>query len=102
MRHFSMILRGEVPPVSRFRSPASLWSEMATYQIWRETVKTRGGYPRTCVFPLFRSFSEMPLFHFYIFVAFYSLSVKLSRLLVWSMVYNSANGEGHTMKVIGL
>ena len=73
---------------------------MATYQIWRETVKTRGGgYPRKCVFPLFGSFSEMPLFHFYIFVAFYSLSVKLSRLLFGSMVYNSANGEGHTMKV---
>ena len=55
--------------------------------------------PQNVFFPLFRSFSEMPLFHFYIFVAFYSLGVKLGRLLVWSMVDNSANGQGPTIKV---
>ena len=34
------------PPVCRFRTPASFWSEMATFQIWHETVKTGGGYRR--------------------------------------------------------
>ena len=28
------------PPVCRLRTPASFWSELVTYQIWRDTVKT--------------------------------------------------------------
>ena len=30
------------PRVSRVRTPASFWSQMATFQIWCETVKTQG------------------------------------------------------------
>ena len=44
------------PPVCRFRTPASFWSEMATFQIWHETVKTGGGATVENVFPLFWSF----------------------------------------------
>ena len=41
---------GEVPPVSRFRTPVSFWCQMATFQIWVATVETRGGYAPKCVF----------------------------------------------------
>ena len=58
------------PPVCRFRSPASFLSEMATFQIWDQTVKTGGATPENVVFPLFSSFSELALFHVYIFVPF--------------------------------
>lgn len=44
----------------------------------------------------------MLLFHLYIFVVSNSLGVNLSRLLVSLMVYNSANGQGHRMKVTWL
>ena len=43
-------------------------------------------------FPLFCWFFEMPLCHFYIFVAFHSLGVKLVSLLDSWMVYRSGNG----------
>ena len=38
------------PPVSRFRTPASFWSQMATFEIRLGTVETRGGYPGKRVF----------------------------------------------------
>ena len=41
---------------------------MATCQIWRETVKTRGGYPRKCVF------SPVSLFFRHAFVSLLYLS----------------------------
>ena len=39
------------PPVSRFCTLASFWSEMVTHQIWHETVKT-GGLGSKMSFPL--------------------------------------------------
>ena len=36
-------------PVSEFRALPRFWSEMVTYQVWRETVKTGGSYPGKCL-----------------------------------------------------
>ena len=47
------------PPVSRFRTPAHFWCEMVTYQIWRETVKTRGASLENVFVGLFHLFPEM-------------------------------------------
>ena len=39
-----------LPPVRRFRTPASCCSQMATYQIWVQTVTTEGSYSTKCLF----------------------------------------------------
>lgn len=53
------VLPAFYPPVSRFRTPASFWPQMGIFQIWLKTVKTRGGYPRKCVFfPVFLFFRD--------------------------------------------
>ena len=49
---------GFQPPVSRFRTPASFWSQIATFQIWRETVKPRGATLENVFFPCFALFSR--------------------------------------------
>ena len=72
---------GFQPPVSRFRTPASFWSQMATFQIWRETVKTRGGYPRKCVF------SPVSLFFRDAFVSLLYLSCLV---LFWRQTWQAA------------
>ena len=42
------------PPVSRFRTPASFSYETVTFQIWFQTVETRGGYGvKRCFFSRF-------------------------------------------------
>ena len=73
---------------------------MAVFQIWHETVKSGGGATvENAVFCLLWSFSELALFHVYIFVAFESIQIKVGRLGLWSMVYNSVKHEGQRMKV---
>ena len=54
---------------------------MATFQIWRETVKTRGGYPRKCVF------SPVSLFFRDAFVSLLYLSCLV---LFWRQTWQAA------------
>ena len=58
-----------------------------------------GATVENVVFSLFWSFSELPLFHVYIFVAFGSIQIKVGRVVLWSMVYKSVKHEGRRMKV---
>ena len=72
---------------------------MAVFQICIETVKSGGATVENAVFSLFWSFSELALFHVYIFVAFESIQIKVGRLVLWSMLYNSVKHEDHRRKV---
>ena len=58
---------GFEPPVSRFRTPGSFWSEITTFRFWHETVKTGGGLPsKTCFFPCFALFARCLCFTSYL------------------------------------
>ena len=87
------------PPVSRFRIPASFWCQTFAFQIWFQTVKTGGATGENVVFSLFWSFSELVLFHVYIFLAFYCIEAKVGRVVPCSMLFNFLNVEGHTVQV---
>ena len=75
MRNCSMRPRGEVPPdfTPRF---ADFVVQLAFCLKWPHSkfgikpLKPGGATPENVVFPLFSSFSELALFHVYIFVPF--------------------------------
>ena len=47
---------------------------------------------------LFRLFTEMPVFHFSMFVVFDPITVKLDTVLLSSMAYKSMKFDGHSMR----
>ena len=96
--------RGEVPPdfTPRF---GDFVLQLAFRLKWpyskfgMKPLNPGGATVENAVFSLFWSFSELALFHVYIFVAFESIQIKVGRLVLWSMVYNSVKHEGHRIKV---
>ena len=94
---------GEVPPVFIPRSPdfvlqLTFGLKWPHAKFGVRPLKPGGATLENVFFPLFRSFFDMPLFHFYIFLVLYSFG----GLLVWSMVYKFAKGNGQTLKVMWL
>ena len=97
MRNSGMRPRGEVPLVFTPRYPDFVLQLAFGHKLFHmnfglKSLKPEGATLENVFFPLFCSFFEMRLCHFYIFVAFYSLGFKLNRLLDWSMVSRSGNG----------
>lgn len=99
--------RGEVPPdftppCGDFVLQLAFGLKWAHSKFGMKPWNPGGATVENVVFSLFSSCLELALFHVYIFVAFKCIQVKVGRLVLWSMLYNSVKHQGHRMKVTWL
>ena len=103
MANFKIRPWGEVPPDFTPRFPDFVlqlaFGVKPSHSKFRLKPLKPGGAAGENVFSLFLSFSELALFHVYIFLAFYCIATKVGRVVPSPMLWNSVKVERHRVKV---
>ena len=107
MANFRLKPWGEVPPDFTPPSPDFVFQlvfgvKPSHSKFGFKPLKPGRATGENVVFSLFWSFSELALFHVYIFLAFYCMATKVSRVVPCSMLFSFLKVEGHTAQVTWL
>lgn len=104
MANFTIRPWGEVPPDFTPRFPdfvlqLAFRMKPSHSKFGFKPLKPGGATGWDVVFSLVLSFSELALFHVYIFLAFYCIATKVGRVVPSSMLWNCVKVERHRVKV---